>query len=327
MNIGTISTSFITDNFIEALKEEGSFTLTAVYSRTEEKAADFAKKHGADHYFTDLEAMANSELIDCIYIASPNSMHFEHTLLFLKNKKHVICEKPIFSNKAELKKAYEVAEANDVYLFEAMRNIVTPGFQLLKDNLNKCGKIRSVVLNYSKYSSRYTKVLNGEEPNIFSLNFSGGALVDLGVYPLSAAVSLFGKPVDTTYYPTKITTGVDGSGTLILTYPSFICTILCSKISTSHNPSEIQGEEGTFIVDDMGAFANVTFKANHTNSEESLINGYSQHDMIYEVKSFINIINENDQENYKKLKEISATVLEVTEKVRKENDIIYTVEK
>src|SRR5699024_11794480 len=82
MNIGTIRTSFITDNFIEALKEEGSFTLTAVYSRTEEKAANFAEKHGADHYFTDLEAMANSEIIDCVYIASPNSMHFEHTLLF-----------------------------------------------------------------------------------------------------------------------------------------------------------------------------------------------------------------------------------------------------
>src|SRR5699024_1979312 len=137
MSICTISTSFITDNFIEALKEEGSFILTAVYSRTEEKAADFAKKHGANQYITDLEAMDNSELIYCIYIASPNYMLFEHTLLFLKNKKHVICEKPIFSNKAELKKAYEVAEANDVYLFEAMRNIVTPGFQLLKDNLNK----------------------------------------------------------------------------------------------------------------------------------------------------------------------------------------------
>src|SRR5699024_12392849 len=113
-------------------------------------------------------AMSNSELIDYNYSESQNAMHFEHTLLFLKNKKQVICEKPIFSNKAELKKAYEVAEANEVYLFEAMRNIVTPGFQLLKDNLNKCGKIRSVVLNYSKYSSRYTKVLNGEEPNIFS---------------------------------------------------------------------------------------------------------------------------------------------------------------
>src|SRR5699024_10651584 len=156
--------------------------------------------------------MANSELIDCIYIASPNSMHFEHTLLFLKNKKHVICEKPIFSNKAELKKSYVVAEANDVYLFESMRNLVTPGFQLLEGTVNKCGKMRCVASNYSNYSSRYTEVLTSDEPTLFSLYFSGGALVDLGVYPLSAAVSLFGKPVDTTYYPTKITTGVDGSG-------------------------------------------------------------------------------------------------------------------
>src|SRR5699024_12335145 len=103
--------------------------------------------------------------------------------------------------------------------------------------------------------------------------------------------SLFGKPVETTYYPTKITTGVDGSGTLILTYPSFICTILCSKISTSHNPSEIQGEEGTFIVDDMGEFANVTFKDDHTNSEESLLIGYLLHYMIYVVKSIENLLN------------------------------------
>src|SRR5699024_4058962 len=114
-------------------------------------------------------------------------------------------------------------------------------------------------------------------------------------------------------------TGIDGSRTLILTFPSFICTILCSKISTSHNPSEIQVEEGTFIVDDMGAFANVTFKANHTNSEESLLNGYSQHDMIYEVKSSIKIIKENDQENYKNQKIRSATGLDVIEKVRNEN--------
>ena len=117
MNIGTISTSFITDSFIEALKEEKSFTLTAVYSRTKDKAESFAKKHTAKHYFTNIEEMAKSELIDCVYIASPNSMHFEHTLLFLRNKKHVICEKPLFSNLTELEKAYEIAEANNVFLF------------------------------------------------------------------------------------------------------------------------------------------------------------------------------------------------------------------
>src|SRR5699024_3306999 len=209
MNIGTISTSFITDEFIVALKEEGSFNLQAVYSRTEESAASFAEKHQVNHYFTDMEAMAKSDLIDCVYIASPNAMHFEHTLLFLRNKKHVICEKPIFSNVAELNEAYQVAKAHDVFLFEAMRNLPVPGFSELKNNLDKCGSIRSATLNYAKYSSRYTKVLEGEEPNIFSLQFSGGALVDLGVYPLTIAIALFGKPINSTYYPVKIKTGVD----------------------------------------------------------------------------------------------------------------------
>src|SRR5690625_7112330 len=88
MNIGTISTSFITDEFITALKEEGSFKLAAVYSRGLEKAQEFADKHNAGAYFTDLEAMAKSDLIDCVYIASPNALHFEHTLLFLRSEEH-----------------------------------------------------------------------------------------------------------------------------------------------------------------------------------------------------------------------------------------------
>src|SRR5699024_12830620 len=103
------------------------------------------------------------------------------------------------------------------------------------NTLHKCGDIRSIVLKYSKYSSRYTKVLDGEEPNIFSLNFSGGALVDLGVYPLSAATSLFGTPIDTAYYPTKISKCVDESVTLILTYNNFIFNIISSKFFTTTN--------------------------------------------------------------------------------------------
>src|SRR5699024_33710 len=170
-------------------------------------AASFAKKHHAQHYFTNIEAMATSDVIDCVYVASPNSMHFEHTILFLKNKKHVICEKPMFSNVEEFNKAYQVAKENDVYLLEAMRNIPTPGFKLLQENVSKCGTIRSVTLNYAKYSSRYAKVLQGEEPNIFSLQYSGGVLADLGVYPLTIAIALFGKPIQTTYYPVKISTG------------------------------------------------------------------------------------------------------------------------
>src|SRR5699024_1484811 len=108
-------------------------------------------------------------------------------------------------------------------------------------------------------SSRYDAVLNGEEPNVFSPAFAGGTLVDLGVYPIAAAIYLFGKPEHVSYTPTMIRTGVDGSGTLVMKYVDFTCTIFCSKISTSYNPSEIQGEKGTFIIGDIGSIANVDF--------------------------------------------------------------------
>lgn len=320
MNLGTVGTSWITSDFIQAAKEQGTMKLHAVYSRSEEKAKDFADQHDAETYFTSLEQMAKSDQLDCVYIASPNSMHIEQAILFLENKKHVICEKPMFSNLKEWEKATQVAEENGVFLFEAMRNIHMPGFQALKENLDKAGVLRSAVLNYSKYSSRYTNVLNGEEPNIFSLNYSGGALVDLGVYPLAAAIELFGKPDDAVYYPVIIKTGVDGSGTLVLRYPDFNCTILCSKISTSYNPSEIQGEEGTFTVDDIGSFANVKWIA----SEESTVSASPTHsDMYYEVESFVTIIERNDRDKYRALLENSRAVLEITEKVRKDNGITY----
>lgn len=327
MNLGTIGTNWITSAFIEAAKDTDSLKLTAVYSRSEQKAEQFATDHGAEHFFTDVEAMAESNSIDCVYIASPNALHYEHAILFLKNKKHVICEKPLFSNTKELEKAFKVAKENDVFLFEAMRNVHMPNFITLKEHVEKAGKLRSAVLNYAKYSSRYNNVLNGEEPNIFSLEYSGGALVDLGVYPLAAAVSLFGKPEQVTYSPALIATGVDGSGTLILTYSNFICTILCSKISTSYNPSEIQGEKGTFTIDDMGAFSNVDFTDIHSGKTDVIGINHQEKEMFYEAEKFFRIIKTNNLVEYETLKKLSHDILSITELARKENGIVYGCER
>lgn len=327
MNLGTIGTNWITSAFIEAANETDGLKLTAVYSRSEQKAEQFAKDHGVENFFTDVEAMAKSNLIECVYIASPNALHYEQAILFLKNKKHVICEKPIFSNTVELESAFKVAEENDVLLFEAMRNVHMPNFVTLKENIDKAGKLRSAVLNYAKYSSRYNDVLNGEKPNIFSLKYSGGALVDLGVYPLAAAISLFGKPERVNYSPAIIATGVDGSGTLVLTYTDFTCTILCSKISTSYNLSEIQGEKGTFTIDDIGAFSNVNFIDIHSEQTDVIGIDHQEKDMFYEAEKFFRIIKTNNQVEYEALKKLSHDVLSVTEMARKENQIMYGCER
>ncbi|MFP7299163.1 Gfo/Idh/MocA family protein [Neobacillus niacini] len=327
MNLGTVGTGWITASFIEAAKLSGKFNLKAVYSRTADKAKELANTYNAAHYFTDLEEMAKSPEIQAVYIASPNSVHFEQALIFLRNKKHVICEKPIFSNTAELTAAYQIAEENGVYLFEAIRNIHTPNFQILKEKLHMAGNLRSAILPYMKYSSRYDLFLQGEEPNIFSSSFSGGALVDLGVYPLFLAVGLFGEPNKVTYYPVILRTGVDGSGTLILEYQDFVCTILCSKISDSELPCEIQGEQGTFVLEDAAPISQIKFIDSHTKESEIFSVSQEDKDMVYECINLAGIIETNNQEEYEKHKDWSEKVLRITEEARRQNSIVFGVER
>jgi predicted dehydrogenase len=327
INLGTVGTGWITATFIEAAKLSGKLSLAAVYSRTLDKAQELAHTYNAAHYFTDLEEMAKSPEIQAVYIASPNSVHFEQALTFLKNKKHVICEKPIFSNTAELQEAYRTAEENGVYLFEAIRNIHTPNFRILKEKLHMAGNLRSAILPYMKYSSRYDLFLQGEEPNIFSSTYSGGALVDLGVYPLFLAVGLFGEPNKVTYYPVILRSGVDGSGTLVLEYQDFVCTILCSKISDSELPCEIQGEKGTFILEDAAPISKIKFIDNHTKESEIFSVAQEVENMVYECINFAEIIETNNEQEYEKLKEWSKKVLRVTEEARKQNNIVFGVER
>lgn len=327
INLGTVGTGWITERFIQSAKLSGNFHLVGVHSRTEDKARKMAAEHEARYSFTDVEEMAKNTEIQVVYIASPNSLHFEQTLTFLKNKKHVICEKPIFSNLAELEEAFRVAQENGVYLFEAIRNIHTPNFRVLKDHLHMAGQIRSTILPYMKYSSRYDLFLQGEEPNIFSANYSGGALVDLGVYPLYLAVGLFGDPKDISYFPVLLRSGVDGSGTLVLDYGDFSCTIFCSKISDSIIPCEIHGEEGTFVLEDAAPISEIKLLDRQTNESKVLSVQQEELDMVYECISFAKIIETKDDKEYEELMNWAKSVLRITEEARRQNQIIFASEK
>lgn len=327
INFGTIGTSWITKSFIKAAQLSGEFNLTAVYSRSEKKAKSFIEEFNVNDVFTDIEAMAKCNDIDMVYIASPNSLHFEQALLFLKNKKHVVCEKPIFSNTKELDEAFKTADENGVFLFEATRNIHTPNFNTLKEKLGMAGQLRSAVLPYIQYSSRYDVFLQGEEPNVFSASFSGGALVDLGVYSVSLAAGLFGAPKKVSYHPVMLRSGIDGAGTLVLEYDGFVCTVICSKISHSSMSPEIHGEKGTFILEDVAPISKLEFVDNHTKESENLGVPQEEQDMVYECRDFAAIINTNNQREYEKWRNLSTTVLQITEEARKQNNIIFASEK
>lgn len=322
-----MGTNWITDSFIEGAINSGEWNLTAVYSRTEEKARAFGEKYGDLTYFTDIEEMGKSDALDAVYIASPNALHYQHAVSLLKNKKHVIVEKPIFSTVAELEHAHQIARENNVFLFEAARHIQEPNFKRLQENIEKVGTIHGATLAYMKYSSRYDQVLNGEEPNIFSLKFSGGSIVDLGVYPLYSAITLFGEPVKATYFATKLPTGVDGLGPIILEYPTFNITIIQGKNSLSFLPSEIYGQKGTLIVDPLTGIEKITFYDNATKEETELAGPVVANDMQFEAAEFARIIEQSDRDTYEYLADLSLKVLRVSNELRHQNDIWFDAEK
>jgi predicted dehydrogenase len=323
MRLGTVGTNWITASFIEAAHLSGKFTLHSMYSRSLEKARAFADRFGAPNAYDNIEEMAKAPDIDVVYIASPNALHYAHAKLFLENGKHVICEKPIFSNTKEWEAAFASAEANGVYLFEAIRNIHAPNFKRLKNRIKDIGTVRGAVFHLMQYSSRYDAFKNGEEPNVFTRKFSGGALVDLGVYPTYLAVALFDEPKKVSYHPILLRGGVDGGGTLVLDYDGFVVTVLCSKIADAGLACEIHGEDGTIAFDKVAPISTLTLKERKTGKTEAFHVEQHEQDMVYEAEEFARIIESADQSRYEALKALSRTVLTITETARKQNGILF----
>ncbi|RKQ33162.1 Gfo/Idh/MocA family protein [Oceanobacillus halophilus] len=308
----TIGTSWITESFIKAAHQTGKAELSSVYSRSENTAKKFARKNGSTNWYTDLEEMLKEDT-DFIYIASPNTFHYEHMVKAIKKKKHVFCEKPMFITEQEWKDIDELAEREGVFVFEGYRHLYSPNYERLKGALNDIGKIRSGILQYVQYSSRYDAFMEGKNPNVFSKGFAGGALMDLGVYPLSMAIDLFGEPVKLDYFPVKLSNGIDGSGTLVLSYENYVITILCSKIAQGFIPSEFHGEEGTVTIDHIAPISKITHFDRENNEKHELAKEQLELDMVYETDEFIRMISENDKDSYKKAMERSRQVVKCLE--------------
>lgn len=327
INFAIIGTSWITESFIKCAEASKAWKIVAVYSRKEETAKEFGARYNVSKTFTDLEALAKDGSVQAVYIASPNSLHYEHATIMLRGKKHVIAEKPLASNMQELNELFKTSKENGVFLIEAYRHIQEKNFKILKRNLDRLGPIYGASLNYASYSSRYNNVLAGENPNVFSLEFSGGSLTDLGVYPISAAVALFGKPVSQTYKPVLTPAGGDAGGFIQLNYDKFAVSLNASKCYTSRAPSEVYGQNGTMVMNAITDISHVTYLDAKTKKEEELGEGKEDLNMLEEAEEFARIIGNADQKAAKDLEDISRIVVGITEDLRKQNDLIFGTEK
>ncbi|AKJ41278.1 Gfo/Idh/MocA family protein [Pragia fontium] len=295
IRFAVIGTNWITQQFIDAAHATGKLKLTAVYSRSLNTAHDFGKPNQAELFFDDLQALANCNQIDAVYIASPNSLHYSQALLMLQHNKHVICEKPMTSHIQEMESLIACALKHQVVLFEAFKTAYLPNFSILKQTLPQLGKVRKVFIDYCQYSSRYQRYLDGENPNTFNPAFSNGSIMDIGYYCLASAIALFGEPMSLDASATLLKSGVDGHGSVWMSYNGFDAVLFHSKISDSYIPSEIQGEEGTLVIDKISQCRNIIFTPRGGQPQEI---SQSQHEntMYYEADVFAELV--RNQEIY-----------------------------
>lgn len=322
VRFGIIGTNWITEEFIKAASEVENFKLSAVYSRTEERALVFAEKFGVTTTFTNLESMAQSEEIDAVYIASPNLFHANQAILFMENKKHVLCEKPLATNAAEVKRMIDAAKENGVLLMEALKSTVLPNFKEIQKQLPAIGKVRRVFSNYCQYSSRYDAYKQGTILNAFKPELGNGAVMDIGVYCIYPIIVLFGKPNSVQANGIRLESGVDGEGSIILKYDDMDAVIMYSKITNSYVPSEIQGEEGNILIDKIHTPEKVSiYYRNGSNEEVSQMQ--NPRSMYYEAEEFIRLIESGDLESTTNSHAASLITMEIMEEVRKQIGVVF----
>lgn len=324
MNFAIIGTNFISDWLISDARQCEKFHVQAVYSRTMEKAEAFAAKYQIPDCYDSLEALAAADNIDAVYVASPTFLHEKHSIQMMKAGKHVLCEKPIASNEKEVRRMLEVAKENHVVLLEAMKSAFDPGFQAILDNLDKIGKIRRVTFQYCQYSSRYDKFKNGIIENAFKPELSNGSIMDIGVYCVHPLMKLLGKPDKVHGFATRLHNGVDGQGTIICEYEKegIIAELLFSKITDSALSSQIQGEAGSMIIEEIPLINKLKIRYRDKTWEEIDVSKEGQmNNMLYEVEEFIRLVEAG--ENADEHNQYSLWEMQVMDEARRQMGVVF----
>ncbi|MFT8668957.1 MAG: Gfo/Idh/MocA family oxidoreductase [Liquorilactobacillus hordei] len=331
LKLGVIGTGGITKQFIEATQENGSWKLTSVFSRSLEKAEQFGHEFSKNvRGYRDLHQFFSEGDFDVVYIASPNSLHFEQSRQAILAGKHVIVEKPACSNPSEMKVLQRLLRRyNNVYYFEAARHFHEPNFLKIKETIKQMDVIQGATLTYMKYSSKYDDFLTGNEPNVFSLNFSGGALQDLGVYLIYDAVSWFGIPNSVSYKATKLRNGIDGKGVALLNYQGFTVTLNVGKTANSYLPSEVYGLKETLVMDNAADLTDIQLI--NGSEKQNLTQKSAVNPMTAEVAAFTSILQKPlSLDNKQKMEDwlaVSVQVNRVIYDLRLSEKIVFRADK
>jgi len=244
---GIIGCGGIAAKFANGLTVLPDAELLAVGSRAENKARGFAEEHNAQRAYGSYEQLAKDADIDAVYIATPHPFHMENTILGLEHGKAVLCEKPFAVNAKQARRMIDTAEDKGLFLMEAMWTRFLPMTRRIKQIVTD-GMIGDVRFFQADFCYR-----NPWNPQHRTLDpeLGGGAMLDVGIYPISFASMLFGsQPEDIVSQAHIGETGVDEQSSYLFSYDNGRLAALSSAIRTQAlGQALIAGTDGMIKID------------------------------------------------------------------------------
>src|SRR3954467_4666669 len=225
---GILGCGRIARKFASDLRLVKDAELTAVASRSLETAKSFVNEFPAKHVHDNYEALVNNDDVDVIYVATPHSHHYEHTILCLEHHKAVLCEKAFAVNAEQAKKMIALAQDKKVFLMEALWTKFLPHYNKMQEMIRDgmIGAVKSVLVNFG------FKPVPPVPQRLFDPALAGGSMLDIGIYNVFIALSVLGEPDAIEAEMTPASSGVDEQCSVILRYDSgAIAHLFCTFLS------------------------------------------------------------------------------------------------
>lgn len=238
---GILSTGYIANLFAGGLSVVNDAEITAVGSRSKFSADSFGDRWNVPHRHGSYEALANDPDVDVIYIGTPHPYHYENTLLCLEAGKHVLIEKPFAMNARQTKAMIDTARARGLFLMEAMWTRFLPAMVQVRQWLadGEIGEVQLVRANLS-FMAKYDV-----KSRLFAPELGGGALLDVGIYPISFAYMVLGSPQTISSTASLGHTGTDDRSAYLFGYEGGKTALLSSAVQLAVPvEAEIIGTEG-----------------------------------------------------------------------------------
>ena len=319
-NWGIIGLGHIAHKFAADLKLIPNATLHAVASTSGERAQNFAAQHDAYHYYDSYNGILDCPELDVVYIATRHPQHCETTLMCLENNIPVLCEKPLAMNAHEVQKMIAAAQENDTFLMEALWTRFLPTIAKVLE-LIEAGTIGDVTAVKADFGFKANPDPNSR---LFNQAEGGGALLDIGIYPLFISLLLLGQPKTIKTMTTFGKTKVDETISMLLQYAdNKTANLQATILNTTPTEAYIFGTKGAIRMNTRWHEATSLTLLLDDAEPKNIFFEFIGYGYNYEAKAMMEYLDKGVIEHPLMPHDFSLQLIQLLDKVRAEAGIVY----